>query len=448
LNRDIAKTLYLFLQSLRREDILGILTRLEETQWYPTERLLNEQWTRLKNLLDYVYEDIPYYRNLFRERGIEPGDIKTRDDLKAIPPLTKADIRRNFENLQANEGGLVEMSRTSGSTGEPLMVVRDRTSYGYHRANMFRLRRWFNSDIGSFEATFRIFSYPFWERQKTRMKDSVLNRIRIDEKDLSDKNMRGFYRRLEKAKPDIFYGFPSLMIRFAKFMINNGIEPNLFTLKAIIATSEMLFPAQKEVLENFFDAPVVNEYGCTETGIVAIECPAGGWHVPVESCLVEVIPADDLDVDEGIGRLIVTDLMNRAMPFIRYDVGDLARIGEGTCSCGRGLPTIEGVVGRVGRIIDLPGGGTIHSFIFFNIFKKAEIVAEKSVREFQVRYTRPNRFEFLIVPDENFNDDVLAYIRKRVDDALGEGCVSEFKMMDEIIPSSNGKFEKFIILDE
>lgn len=427
---------------------MGILTELEGTQWYPTERLLNDQWSRFKEIFGYAFHNVPYYQRVLKDAGIEPGDIKSRDDMKGIPLLTKADIRANFNDLQAPGQGLVEVNRTSGSTGEPLKVVRDRASYGYHRANMFRLRRWCGSDIGRTEATFRIYNYPFWDRQKTRLKDIILNRIRINEDDLSAHNMHGFYRKLQRAKPDIFYGFPSIMVRFAKFMINKGIEPHLFSLKAIISTSEMLHASQKEILGNFFDAPVVNEYGCTETGIIAIECPAGGWHIPVESCLVEILPADDLGVDEGVGRVVVTDLMNRAMPFIRYDVGDLAGMPSSTCACGRGLPTIDGVVGRVGRLIDLPDGRTIHSFIFFNIFKKAEAVAEKSVKEFQVRFKPPDEFEFLIVPDENFNDEVLAYIKGRINYAIGDGCKFVYTTVDEITHTKNGKFEIFVVLDE
>jgi phenylacetate-CoA ligase len=447
-NRKFAKSLYLFLQTLRREDVRGILSYLEGTQHYPTERLLDMQWRRFTQLLGHAYENIPYYRRTLTDAGIEPGDIRSRGDLAAIPMLTKADVRANFADLQARGPGLVEKTSTSGSTGEPLRVIRDRVSTGYHRANMFRLRRWYGSDIGGFEATFRVFNYPFWERQMTRLKDFILNRIRINEHELLPEHMLEFYQRLAAIKPDVFYGFPSLMVRFAQFLERHGIESHPFSLKVIITTSEMLYPRQKEILGSYFGAPVANEYGCTETGIIAIECPEGGWHVPVESTLIEIIPAGDLEADEGVGRVIVTDLMNRAMPFIRYDIGNLARKGVGRCTCGRGLPTIEGVAGRVGRMIDLPDGRSIHSITFFNIFRKAEKVAADSVKEFQVQHRPPRTFEFLIVPDRGFNDDVMAYIRGRVEDALGKGCELKYELVDDIIPSSNGKLEKFVIVEE
>ena len=170
--------------------------------------------------------------------------------------------------------------------------------------------------------------------------------------------------------------------------------------------------------------------------------------MPVESCLVEIIPASGLDVDDGVGRVVVTDLMNRAMPFIRYDVGDLAQEGTGRCACNRGLPTISGITGRVGRLIDLPGGRSIHSLTFSNIFKKAEVVSERSIKEFQIHFHPPKKFVFIIVPDKNFNDDVLAYIRHRLEDAIGTECEFHFKLVEDIFPSKNGKLEKFLVIEE
>jgi phenylacetate-CoA ligase len=447
-NQKLGKYVYLFLQSLRKEDITGILTEIEESQWFSREKLLEIQWTRFKDLLEYSYKNIPYYQKIFKEAGITPDDIKSRVDTSKIPILTKDDIRANFEDLQAPGKHLVELNRTSGSTGQSLRVVRDRASTGYHRANMFRFRRWYDADIGSFEATFRILNFPFWERQTVRMKDFILNRIRINERDLNERTMHRFCKKLESARPATFYGFPSLMVRFAEFLKKQKIEPCPESLKVIIATSEMLYPKQKEILEDFFKSPVVNEYGCTETGIIAIECPDGAWHVPIESCLVEIVPVGGLEDDDDVGKVIVTDLMNRAMPFIRYDPGDLARKSSGECICGRGLPTIEGVEGRIGQLVDLPDGRSVHAFIFLNIFKRAEKKSEESIKEFQVIFTPPKDFTFYVVPDKNFNQDVLDYIKKRLKFALGEGCDFSFEFVIDIERAPSGKQEKFIIQGE
>ena len=448
LNEKLAKSIYLIIQSLRQEDIARILRELEKSQWYSTEQLLEQQWRLFTGLIEYAYEKVPYYRRRFDEARIKPADIQSRDDLKEIPLLTKQDIRENFSNLQIPDGGAVEKLRTSGSTGEPLRIVRDRASTGYHRANMFRLRRWYGADIGSFEATFRIFNYPTRERHMTRVKDFILNRVRINEHELTTENMLDFYHKLESVKPAIFYGFPSIMVRFTECLIKHDINPRPIPLKAIITTSEMLYPQQEELLSEFYGAPVINEYGCTETGIISLECPHGGWHVPVESCLVEVAPATGLDVDDGVGRVVVTDLMNRAMPLIRYDVGDLMQEGLGRCPCNRGLPTIRGISGRVGRLIELPDGRSIHSLTFSNIFKKAEVVSERSIKEFQIHFHPPRKFVFIIVPDKNFNDDVLAYIRRRLEDALGAECEFQFELVEEIFPSKNGKLEKFVVIKD
>ncbi len=446
MNEQLAKSIYLFLQSLRREDIAGILGQLEESQWYPEERLLDEQWNRFKSLIQYAYENSPYYRKRFIESGMEPGDIKSRDDIKAIPILTKAEIKDNIDDIRVPGYDTAEKLRTSGSTGEPLVVYRCRASTGHHRANMFRQRRWFGSDIGSFEAMFKTFNYPLAERLRVRVKDIVLNRIRINERELTDRTMLDFYNKIRHYKPGIFYGFPSLIIRFANFLKGEGLELKLESLNAIISTGEVIERGNKKFLSDFFDAPAVDEYGCTEVGIIAMECPEGSWHVPVESCLLEIVPRDETGIDEDGGRVVVTDLWNKAMPIIRYDNGDLAREKPGGCPCGRGLPSVESVVGRVSRMVDLPDGRSIHTITFSKIFKNAESVAEGSIKEFQLRFRPPDEFNILIVPDKNFNDQVMAHLRERLDDVLGQGSRIDFKLVNEIPGSRNGKLEKFIII--
>jgi phenylacetate-CoA ligase len=441
--------IYLTAQKARKEDILGTLAELEESQWWPEERLLELQWDRFKSILQYAYDENPFYRERFKAAGIEPGDIKTRADLKAIPIITKADIRENYDKILNTNIELTETLSTSGSMAEPLMMTRCRESMAHHRANMFRFRHWYNADIGGFEATFRGTNFPPKDLLKLKFKDFLLNRWRLHERDLSRKNMDAYFRKLQRCKPSTFYGFPTLMEKFTEHIIESGVKAKPFpSLNVIIPTSEMAHERQRKDWREFYGVPVADEYGCTEAGILGVACPEGNWHVPVESVLVEFIKLDQDTNDEEAYTIIVTDLMNRSMPIIRYDVGDSALPGDGPCACGRGLPTMKSFLGRIAKLIDLPDGRTIHSLDFYYIFRKAGEIRPDAIKEFQVRIIQPRVFQIYIVRGSQFNDETMDFLTHKIGFALGPQSVVEYKFVDEIESIGHGKFEKVIFLNK
>ncbi len=434
---------------MRKEDILGTLAALEESQWWPEERLLDLQWDRFKKILQFAYDENPFYQKRFKNAGIEPGDIKTRDDLKAIPILTKADIRENYDEILDKNIELTETLSTSGSMAEPLMVTRCRDSMSHHRANMFRFRRWYGVEMGGFEATFRGTNFPMKDLRKLRMKDFLLNRWRLHERDLSNANMDAYFRKLLKCNPATFYGFPTLMEKFTGRLRESGVKPKPFpSLKVIIPTSEMAHERQRIDWREYYGVPVADEYGCTEAGILGVACPEGNWHVPVESVLVEYVPLEQETNDEQAYSIVVTDLFNKSMPIIRYDVGDSALPGDAPCPCGRGLPTMKSFLGRIAKLIDLPDGRTIHSLDFYFIFRKAGEIRPDAIKEFQVRIIKPRVFQIYIVAGSQFNDEAMEFLKHKIGFALGDGAVIEFKLVDEIEPTKYGKFEKVIFLNK
>jgi phenylacetate-CoA ligase len=313
---------------------------------------------------------------------------------------------------------------------------------------MFRFRRWYGVDIGAYEATFRGTNFPPNVLRKLKVKDFLLNRQRISERNLSKENLDRYYRSMCRAKPETFYGFPTLIEKFTDHLIRSGIEPKPFpSLKCIIPTSEMAYPWQEVKWQDYYGVPVADEYGCTEAGIMAVECPHGCWHVPVESCLVEYIPLENATNGESPYKIIVTDLMNRAMPIIRYDVGDSAMPGDQPCACGRGLPTMKSFAGRVAKLIDLPDGRTIHSLDFYYIFRKAGEIKPDGIKEFQIRINYPKEFEIYIVPGTEFNDEIMDFLKHKISYALGNEAEITYKLVDEIIYTQNGKYDKIVMVN-
>ena len=446
MNKGLANAIYLIVERIRKENVLGVLAELEETQWYSTDHLLDLQWHKFKKLLRYAYDEIPFYTARFKEAGIEPEDIKTREDMQAIPVLTKPQIRENFDTIVSKCITRTEQLSTSGSMAEPLMMIRCRDSMAYHRANMFRFRRWYDCGIGGFEATFRGTNFPFNMLLKLRVKDFLLNRKRVPERNLSKENLDRYFREMLRARPETFYGFPTLIEKFTSHLIESGVPPKPFpTLKCVIPSSEMAYPWQKVKWREYYGVPVAEEYGCTEAGILAIECPHGSWHIPVESCLIEYVTLDNPAIEQPPVKILITDLTNRALPIIRYDIGDSAVPGEGKCECGRGLPVMKGFAGRVSKLIDLPDGRTIHSLDFWYIFRKAGEIKPDGLREFQVKVVYPKEFIISIIPGKQFDDEIMGFLKYRIGFALGDKADITYKLVDDIAPTKSGKYDKIII---
>jgi phenylacetate-CoA ligase len=169
---------------------------------------------------------------------------------------------------------------------------------------------------------------------------------------------------LALIRPVLLYGYPSVLYLLAKRAAAHGrrdIRP-----RTIVTTSEMLFPGQRRVIEEAFAAPVFDQYGCNEVNLVSAECERhDGWHYAMESTLVEILDDDGLPVPTGrSGRIVGTSLDNLAMPFLRYDTGDIGALDKEPCACGRGLVRIRELQGRSRDLIRTPDGRFVHGVAF------------------------------------------------------------------------------------
>lgn len=446
MNQKAAKILYQTIQKFRGEPVFNYLRELEKSQWWPETRLRKLQWEKFIKLITYAYENVKHYRTEFNRLVIKPDQIKSFNDITKLPILSKATLREKKRELVSKDfQGCTSNWVTSGSSGDPVSVVRSRKATGYHHAAMYRARRWFGINIGDREA--RLWGIPVSFKLKIReqVKDFLMNRTRASAYELNKDNLSLFLYHIKRFKPVYLFGYASLVYEFARFILDENIDVSEFKFKGAITTSETLYDFQRQVIEKAFHCPVINEYGSTETGIIAYQCPKGGMHIPVEAVYVEVIP--DKFLGNGLGRVLVTDLNNYAVPIIRYDIGDIATLSDEKCLCGRELPLMSKIAGRDSSIITLPNGNKIHTILFYYIMCGVEAHGG-GVKQFQVIQRTTNKFTMMLVKDNSLSEERFQAMKDDIKKVVGPKVVFNYELVDHISRTEAGKLRDFIPFSE
>jgi phenylacetate-CoA ligase len=426
MNSHLAKYLYLSVQELKGEPVLSTLHIMEEGQFRNLDEIGQEQRKALDKIIAWAVKTVPQYKDLA---------AKDIGDLPIIKKNDYADNRESFISKTYN-GKYVEWA-TSGSSGDPMLVRRSLESLAYSHASLFRAHRWHGIDIGAREARIWGVSHTVGGRLRERAKDLLMNRIRAGAYELTDRQLEAFWNRINEWKPAYLFGYSSLMNQFADYVIQTNKQGADLKLKAVICTSETVTDAYRENIRKAFNCQLVGEYGCTETGIIAYECPSGGMHISSEAVRVELLPSEV----EGLDRVVVTDLHNYAMPIIRYNIGDLAAWDERPCPCGRQLPKLKNIAGRESSILVTPEGKKVHTIAFYYALcdlKGGGISKYQVVRKGEYHYL------FRLVPGLKYREDNMNFIKNKVVYLLGKNTHVEFQLVKEIPRTSAGKFRDFI----
>ncbi len=341
MNAGLAKYLYLFLQGIKGEPVRAVLREMESAQYRSREVMEREQGENIKKIISWAGETVPYYKKM------RTGCISD------MPVISKADYvgKRTSFLSDSYKGKYVEWA-TSGSSGDPLVIRRSLESLAYSHASLYRARGWYGIGVGEREARFWGVPHTLQGRLRERFKDALMNRIRAGAYELTEQDLERFWNRIRKWGPTYLFGYSSLMNQFSEYVLQSNKQGEDLRLKAVVCTSETIADYYRSNIRKAFNCPAVGEYGCTETGIIAYECPAGRMHIPNEAVHVELLPSEL----EGLGSVVVTDLRNYAMPIIRYNVGDLAAWDEAPCPCGRQSPKLKNIAGRESSVIVTPEG--------------------------------------------------------------------------------------------
>lgn len=417
----IAKKTGLFIHdSIRSTSICKIRKKLFETQFWSDKRLKNYQFGKLSELLIYAYEAIPYYHDKFMKYDLDPYKLTSLSDFKKYPILKKEKIiSANLVNYKVKK---IKMAKTGGTTGPPLTVFRDTKSRTFAWAAYYRWYNWMGIEYGDPVVTLwgapTVLSKSFFQQSYNKLAAYFANDLRINSFSINNESFPNIIKQIHKQKPKLIKGYLSSLLQLANYIIDNNIVVNVDN---IAPTSETLFPQYREKLEFAFKGKVYDQYGFTEITSVAFECPEhNGLHVNSEHVIAEVIDKNGNHVYNEPGKLIVTDLDNTAMPFIRYMVGDTAVMSDKKCSCGCMLPLIKSIEGRTADTIQLRDGSEVHGVFFTDIFYELEYPNEiDKIDRFQVIQRGKNEITIKIQTskkiDESFKKDLYKALSKFID---------------------------------
>ena len=422
---------------LRRRHTLAWLRDYERDQWLPPEALAALQWQRLTRLLEHCEREVPYYQRRWRELGVRVADLRSLDDYARLPVLTKADIRENFEALQATSWrGRLLFKRTGGSTGEPLRFGYTRESNDRRTAVMWRGYGWAGSRMG--RRTLFLWGGAVGEptrahQFKDRAYNALFARRVLNTFHMTEANLADYADAIDRYQPQVIVAYVGPLVRLAQWLLATG--RTIWRPQAIIGAAEALHEFQRAIIEQAFGAPAFNTYGCREFMLVAAECEhRHGLHVNADHLVVELQTAAGAAPPGQAGDVVITDLFNYGMPLLRYANGDVATAATGTCACGRGLPLLARVDGRKLDAIRTPAGHVLPGEFFPHMLKDVP-----GLRRFQLVQRQLDRLDLAIVRDDAFDDDSLAYIRREVAKVLGDSVALDCRFVDDIPLTRSGK---------
>jgi phenylacetate-CoA ligase len=444
MNNKVAKLLYIGIQKYRDEPVVEKIDLLNKTQWLNVDEIKAMQLEKLREMLKYAMNTVPYYKKAFSSYANVINNLSSIDQISELPFITKHIIQSNYSKLKSeNYTGKFSVESTSGSTGDPFKFILDRNASAFIRALSYREHMWYGLDIGAKEARFYGIPMDPIPKIKEMIKDFLMNRKRFTVFDLSDDVLKRYYRIIDKYKPEYIYGYTSSVVEFISFMKRNKLKFSTPFLKAIIVTSEVLYDEDRKLMESYLQVPVVNEYGTSELGIIAAQCPDGGMHISAENVVVEIV-RNGKTVEYGEeGEVILTGLNNFAMPLIRYRVGDVARMSNKRCKCGRGLPLMENVEGRVNNMVVTPEGKIASGLVFYYI-SRSLIERDSGIKKFKVIQDALDHVIFQIVKGPGFKDDNLKVLEKKTHEYLSPKMNVSFEFCDNIPHTTSGKIIHFI----
>lgn len=423
------------LELIRGRQSARIYRTVKQTEWYSEDRVREYQWEELSKLLVNAFENVPFYRKRFQDAGITPNDMKCLEDLPRLPVLTKTDVRRNKMDListQIPRKHLVP-GRTGGSTGEPMHFYHDKRALDWISAVRMR-----NVERAGFEwgdkhvyMSGSHFDYSKSMELKVRLRNVLMRRRSLSFAGIDEKQMMEYLKYIQQWKPVALWGYASALYLLALLVKK---EIGSMNIPSIIASSETLLPHQRELIEEVFDCRVLDYYATREFSI-ACECEQHeGFHIDAESVLVEVVKHGKPLPEGEIGQILITDLHNYGFPFIRYAVGDVGRLSSRKCVCGRGLPIMESVEGRISDII-ITSEGRFVSPPAFTI----PIGDVEGIEQYQLVHDRADELTINIVKNERYTDADTTYLRRCLKSILGEEVELIFRFVDHIPVGESGK---------
>lgn len=427
---------------IKRRNVFRYWRELERTQWLTRGELEALQFQSLRRLLRHAYHSCPHYHEQWARLGLDPRRLGNLGDFRRWPVIDRQTIRDNRLSLRAHGGSLRLITKsTGGSSGVPLQFDLNDDSHDRRVAAWHRGYGWAQAGPGTKQLY--LWGVPLRHRSSaTRIKDRLyhwLYRRRVLSCfEMGEGHAVHFAAELNRYRPEVIVAYTNPLYELARRLAELGTKA--CSPASIVVGAEKLHGFQRELIERVLGAPVFETYGSREFMLIGAECDRHeGLHLTMENLLVEVLDDEGQPVGDGQeGNVVITDLHNYGMPFIRYANGDRAVAGWGTCSCGRGLPLLRKVLGRRLDILHTPDGRLIPGEFFPHLLKEFT-----AVRRFQVVQDAPDRVRISLVAQDLSATDH-DELRRTISSAVGPRVRVELKLVEHIRLTAAGKLQVVI----
>ena len=399
----------------------------------------------LKKLIFHIYENVPYYKKIFDDINIINNRNVDLSKFQEIPILTKKILNEHMKDLISTDyyKRKWEYNFSGGSTGEPTRFIQDMHYNNWVNAtnHFYYLNILDIDDIrckkmllwGSPQDLFRGNAGI-----KAKVGTWLSNTIFLNSFKMSESDMIHYLEMINGHKPALLRGYAGSLFELCRFAQRKKIKlrhiPRILVSSAETLTSEM-----RKTIEAFFGTKIYDFYGSRETASIAGECLKESMHVFSFNNYVEIVNQDGRSVDEGEdGRVIVTNLHNYSMPFLRYEIGDRAILGSKNCVCNNFLPTLKKIHGRTEEQFLTKDGKIVIGYYFVHLIS---VVLNKGfIKKFQVIQEDYDRIKILAVLDKGLPQTEMNEIEKKIKIQMGEECQVAWEFVDNIPSLKSGKY--------
>lgn len=404
--------------------------------FYGLDRSAQKIWIeeRKKQMTDFHFKNNALYKQL-----IGKSHPSSWDDL---PIIQKKDLQSPIAEMISDGYKVsdVYISNTSGSSGHPFFYAKDKFCHALTWAFIMDQYKSLKVNPGDRQARFYGIPMDKISYARERVKDFFMHRIRFPVFDMGDVMLQKFLEQFHKTKIHYVYGYTNSVLLFSQFLLRKGVRlvDVCPVLKRCIVTSEVCSGDDKQLIEKAFGVPVIREYGASELDVIAIEDIQGRWAVNEANLFVEVLSEDNRVLPFGeSGRLVISSLHNKAMPFIRYDIGDMGVLEEDD----RGL-VLKTLSGRVNDTIVLPSGKKSPGLTFYYV-SRSILESSGVLKEFIIRQTALDSFEFDVVSERPLTAEETKDICDKMDLYLEPGLTLKINRVEKIQRPASGKIKHF-----
>lgn len=440
----LARTMFRLQERLLGRRSFAILAELLDSERWPADRRQELRMDRLRDVLAAAHEHTPYWRTVMDAHNVRPADIHSLDDLRRMPLLTKDTIRTRREDMVwRDEGKRLTMVRTSGSTNEALPFYTNSNREAHINAARMRGHEWIGVRRGQREMYFWGSPIELSKQDRVkRVRDWLINDGLTNGFEIRAESVPEYFEYWKRWRPKCIFGYPcsfSLMAMMARAQGIDLTELTRYGLEVISTTSEMLTDVDRELITKAFGVPVYDSYGLREGGMVGHECEHFTMHCMDEQVILETINPDTLEPTDGEGELVLTNIVSKVMPVIRYRTGDIVTLSNAPCPCGRTLSSVKISGGRAADFVVTSDGKWVAGYFIIYICRSVP-----GIVKFQLIQQEAGRMTVQLVTDGEFPPDGCDRVRVGVEQRLASDDRITVEQVDDIKPAPSGKYRPVI----